>query len=81
VDSLGEIENDAYMDIHIDEVLNLPLVDVEAVKAAKFKVVGGGFIRRNHHPKIIRVMGVEVVKLYCEPNGHFHNGTFKRAPN
>jgi phosphomannomutase len=26
------------MDIHIDEVLNLPLVDVEAVKAAKFKV-------------------------------------------
>jgi phosphomannomutase len=27
VDSLGEItENDAYMDIHIDEVLNLPLV-------------------------------------------------------
>jgi phosphomannomutase len=43
VDSLGEItENDAYMDIHIDEVLNLPLVDVEAVKAAKFKVVVDG---------------------------------------
>jgi phosphomannomutase len=38
VDSLGEItENDAYMDIHIDEVLNLPLVDVAAVKAAQFK--------------------------------------------
>jgi phosphomannomutase len=30
------------MDIHIDEVLNLPLVDVEAVKAAKFKVVVDG---------------------------------------
>jgi hypothetical protein len=28
------------MDIHIDEVLNLPF-DVEAVKAAKFKVVDG----------------------------------------
>jgi hypothetical protein len=42
------------MDIHIDEVLNLPLVDVEAVKAAKFKVVGGEFIRRNHHPKIVK---------------------------
>ncbi|GGA74321.1 phosphoglucosamine mutase [Flavobacterium palustre] len=77
VDSLGEIiENDAYMDIHIDEVLNLALVDVDAVKAAKFKVVvdgvnsSGGVII----PKLLELMGVEVVKLYCEPNGHFpHN--------
>jgi len=77
VDSLGEIiENDAYMDIHIDEVLNLPLVDADAVKAAKFKVVvdgvnsSGGIII----PKLLEQMGVEVVKLYCEPNGHFpHN--------
>lgn len=77
VDSLGEITaNDAYMDIHIDEVLNLPLVDIEAVKQAKFKVVvdgvnsSGGIII----PKILELMGVECVKLYCEPNGHFpHN--------
>ena len=77
VDDLGEIfENDAYMDIHIDEVLNLPLVDLDAVKAAKFKVVvdgvnsSGGIII----PKLLELMGVEVVKLYCEPNGHFpHN--------
>jgi phosphomannomutase len=77
VDSLGEITvNDAYMDIHIDEVLNLSLVDVDAVKAAKFKVVvdgvnsSGGIII----PKLLELMGVEVVKLYCEPNGHFpHN--------
>ncbi|WP_026715013.1 phosphoglucosamine mutase [Flavobacterium daejeonense] len=77
VDNLGEvIENNAYMDIHIDEVLNLSLVDIEAVKAAKFKVVvdgvnsSGGVII----PKLLEVMGVEVVKLYCEPNGHFpHN--------
>jgi phosphomannomutase len=77
VDNLGEITiNDAYMDIHIDEVLNLPLVDAEAVKAAKFKVVvdgvnsSGGIII----PKLLELMGVEVVKLYCEPNGHFpHN--------
>ena len=77
VDSLGTIvENDAYMDIHIDEVLNLSLVDVAAVKAAQFKVVvdgvnsSGGIII----PKLLELMGVEVVKLYCEPNGHFpHN--------
>jgi phosphomannomutase len=77
VDDLGAIMiNDAYMDIHIDEVLNLPLVDVDAVKAAKFKVVvdgvnsSGGIII----PRLLELMGVEVVELYCEPNGHFpHN--------
>jgi len=77
VDSLGEIHaNDAYMDIHIDEVLELPLVDAEAIRAAKFKVVvdgvnsSGGIII----PKLLEQLGVETVKLYCEPNGHFpHN--------
>ena len=77
VDSLGEITlNDAYMDIHIDEVLNLSLIDIDAVKAAKFKVVvdgvnsSGGIII----PRLLKLMGVEVVELYCEPNGHFpHN--------
>lgn len=77
VDDLGEItSNDAFMDIHIDEVLNMELVDVEAVKAAKFKVVvdavnsSGGIII----PKLLELMGVEVVKLYCDPTGHFpHN--------
>jgi len=77
VDDLGTItENDAYMDIHIDEVLNLPLVDAEAVKGAKFKVVvdgvnsSGGIII----PKLLEQMGVECIKLYCTPDGHFpHN--------
>lgn len=77
VDNLGEItENTSYMDIHIDEVLNLPLVDAEKVKSKKYKVVvdgvnsSGGIII----PKLLEEMGVEVVKLYCEPNGHFpHN--------
>lgn len=77
VDLLGEItENHSYMDIHIDEVLELPLVDAELVRSKKFKVVvdavnsSGGIII----PKLLEEMGVEVVKLYCEPNGHFpHN--------
>lgn len=77
VDTLGEvIENNAYMDIHIDEVLALPLVDANLVKTKKFKVVvdgvnsSGGIII----PKLLEEMGVEVVRLYCEPNGHFpHN--------
>ncbi|MGL5274822.1 phosphoglucosamine mutase [Myroides sp.] len=77
VDSLGTIEHkDNYMDIHIDEILNLKLVDVEAIKKRKFKVVvdavnsSGGIII----PALLRKLGVEVVELYCEPNGHFpHN--------
>jgi phosphomannomutase len=77
VDSLGEITiNDSYMDIHIDEVLDLPLVDVDLVKTKKYKVVvdavnsSGGIVI----PNLLEQMGVEVVKLYCEPNGHFpHN--------
>ena len=77
VDDLGEVTvNDAYMDIHIDEVLNLPLVDADFVAKRKFKVVvdgvnsSGGIVI----PNLLEQMGVEVVKLYCEPNGHFpHN--------
>ena len=77
VDDLGEIMiNDAYMDIHIDEVLNLPLVDIDVIKAAKFKVVVDGVNSSGEIiiPRLLRLMGVEVVELYCEPNGHFpHN--------
>ena len=77
VDHLGTItKNDAYMDIHVDEVLNLPLVDAAAVAKRKFKVVvdgvnsSGGIII----PKLLKEMGVEVVELYCTPNGDFpHN--------
>ena len=77
VDTLGEItQNDSYMDIHIDEVLAMELVDIEGVKAKKFKVVvdgvnsSGGIVI----PNLLEQMGVEVVKLFCEPNGHFpHN--------
>ncbi|WP_025125783.1 phosphoglucosamine mutase [Myroides odoratimimus] len=77
VDSLGTIEHkDNYMDIHIGEILKLKLVDVEAIRKRKFKVVvdavnsSGGIII----PALLRKLGVEVVELYCDPTGHFpHN--------
>jgi len=78
VDDLGTVtSNDTYLQKHIDVILALPLVDVEVIKAAKFKVAidcvnstGGIFI-----PALLRALGVETVyELYCEPNGHFpHN--------
>lgn len=77
VDDLGKIVGEAsYNQKHIDMVLSLKSVDVKAVKDAKLKVVvdavnsvGGVVI-----PDLLEQMGVEVVKLYCEPNGLFpHN--------
>ncbi len=77
VDDLGSItKNDAYIDIHIDEVLNLSLVDADIIRKAKFKVVVDGVSSTGGIaiPKLLETLGVEVVKLYCEPTGHFpHN--------
>ena len=77
VDSLGNItKNDAYIDIHIDEVLALDLVNVDAIEKANFKVVVDGVNSTGGIaiPLLLERLGVEAVKLYCEPNGHFpHN--------
>ena len=77
VDYLGEIhKNDAYIDIHIDEVLDLELVDEEAIKAANFKIVVDGVNSTGGIaiPLLLDRLGVHTVKLYCDPNGHFpHN--------
>ncbi len=77
VDDLGKVtRNDAYIDLHIEEVLALELVDVAAVKAAKFKVVVDGVNSTGGiaMPRLLEEMGVEAIKLYCEPNGEFpHN--------
>jgi phosphomannomutase len=77
VDDLGKYETrtDAF-DIHIQKILDLPMVDADAVKSKKFKVVldavnsTGGISL----PPLLEKLGCEVVKLYCEPNGQFpHN--------
>ncbi|MGB0896657.1 MAG: phosphoglucosamine mutase [Flavobacteriaceae bacterium] len=77
VDDLGKItKNDAYIDIHIDEVLALDLVDVNAIKNANFKVVVDGVNSSGGIaiPLLLERLGVHTVKLYCEPNGIFpHN--------
>lgn len=77
VDDLGQYEarEDAF-DIHIQKILDLPMVDVEAIKAKKYKIVldavnstGGIAI-----PMLLDQLGCETIKLYCEPNGQFpHN--------
>ncbi|GGK47857.1 MULTISPECIES: phosphoglucosamine mutase [Flavobacteriaceae] len=77
VDDLGRYKkNQQYIEKHIAEVLNLPLVAIEAIKNANFKVVvdavnstGGIAI-----PALLKELGVECIELYCTPNGQFpHN--------
>lgn len=77
VDDLGAIStDDTYIDKHINAILALPLVDTEAIKALKFRVVvdavnstGGIAV-----PLLLSALGVETIELHCTPNGQFpHN--------
>ena len=78
VNDLGTVVyDDSYLQKHIDKVLALPLVDVDAIRKANFKVVidcvnssGGIFV-----PALLKALGVSTIhELYCEPNGEFpHN--------
>ncbi|WP_224490412.1 phosphoglucosamine mutase [Robertkochia flava] len=77
VDDLGNVtEISDYIDRHVASVLALDLVDAEKVKQSGFKVVVDGVNSSGGIaiPALLKAMGVDVVELYCEPNGHFpHN--------
>jgi phosphomannomutase len=74
VDDLGEVFEKDYTEIHIQQVLDLDLVDVDAIRNADFKVaidavnsVGGIAI-----PALLKALGVnEIVEINCEATGHF----------
>jgi phosphomannomutase len=75
---LGQIQHDdTYLFKHITSVLNLNLVDVDAIREANFNIVvdavnsSGGIAV----PKLLKAFGVEhITELHCDPTGHFaHN--------
>lgn len=77
VDQLGQMTHKDYLPYHVNKVLQLPLVDVEAIKKRNFTVaidcvnsIGGLAI-----PAMLKALGVtNIIELYCEPNGQFpHN--------
>lgn len=78
VNDLGKVTaDDSYLQKHIDLILALPLVDVNAIAKANFRIVidcvnstGGIFV-----PALLEALGVQTVyPLYCEPDGNFpHN--------
>lgn len=77
IDNIGHIVmREDFNSKHIEQVLALPLVDKEAVRQRKFKVVVdavnsvGGIVI----PALLRELGCEVVELNCDPTGEFaHN--------
>ncbi|MFB9861769.1 phosphoglucosamine mutase [Rufibacter immobilis] len=78
VTKLGKYtQSDKFLKKHIKAILDLPLVDVEAIRAKNFKIVvdavnsSGGFAV----PLLLEALGVaQVEKLNCDPTGHFaHN--------
>lgn len=77
VDHLGKIVKKDYLPYHVQQVMNLPLVDKKAIEERNFTVaidcvnsVGGIAI-----PAILEACGVKnIIRLNCEPTGHFaHN--------
>lgn len=78
VDDLGQIKNDdSYIDKHIQAVLNMDLVDVEAIKKAAFKIAVDGINSTGGIaiPRLLKAIGIkDIVEINCEPTGEFaHN--------
>ena len=77
IDSLGSVEHKDYLPYHVQNVLNLKLVDAAAIRKANFTVaidcvnsVGGLAI-----PSMLEALGVKkIIRLNCTPDGYFpHN--------
>ena len=74
IDSLGKtFIKKNYLDIHIDLILKLNSVYVDLIKSSKFKVVVDGInsVGGIAIPKLLKILGVEVIELFCNPNGEF----------
>ncbi len=77
VKDLGSVSTKDYLNIHLSQILSLPLVNKDAIEKADFYIAvdavnssGGIFV-----PALLEALGVKrVEKLFCDPTGHFpHN--------
>ena len=77
VDDLGKTTcDDSWLKWHIDHVLDLDLVDASKIRSAKLKVAVDGVNSSGGIaiPMLLEALGVEVVRVHCEPTGDFaHN--------
>ena len=77
VKDLGSVSTKDYLNIHLSQILALPLVNKDAIEKADFYIAvdavnssGGIFV-----PALLEALGVKrIEKLFCDPTGHFpHN--------
>jgi phosphomannomutase len=77
VDHLGTLkERSDYIEKHIEATLAIDHVNLEGIRKQKFKVVVDGVNSSGGIaiPELLNALNIEVVKIHCEPNGHFpHN--------
>ncbi len=65
-----------YIKKHIEKVLSIPIVDKNLIKKSNFKIVVDGINSTGGIavPIILKKLGVNIIKIYCNPNGDFvHN--------
>lgn len=77
VDQLGVLsQKEGYLEQHVQAILDYPLVDVEAIKAKRYKVVVDGINSSGAVavPLLLEKFGCETILINGNPNGHFaHN--------
>ncbi|MGM0588324.1 MAG: phosphoglucosamine mutase [Bacteroidota bacterium] len=73
-DNIGSVSpDDQALDYHIQKILDLPYIDRDTIAKAGFTVALDAVNGAGSHalPTLLEELGVEVHKMYCEPNGLF----------
>ncbi|MBK8196527.1 MAG: phosphoglucosamine mutase [Lewinellaceae bacterium] len=77
VDNIGAYHtDDSYIGKHIEKILELPLVDIDAIRAKKFRIVVDAINSTGalSVPPLLEALGCQVLVINGEVNGHFaHN--------
>ncbi len=77
VDHLGKTSrDDSWIKWHVDHVIGLELVNADLIRSAGLKVAVDGINSSGGIaiPLLLESMGVEVIKVHCDPDGEFaHN--------
>ncbi len=75
-EKIGKIFVKDFLQFHINLILNLPIINIKNIKNSEFKVVVDGINSSGgiYLPYLLNKMGVNIVKINCNPNGDFsHN--------
>ncbi len=73
ISSKGQVFDLDYKEKHITSILNLKDINIDAIRKKKFKIVIDGINSSGsiYVPYLLKKLGVQVIKLNCNPNGDF----------